>query len=106
MSGVMGQSRRVGRAVLCTPRLTQRVFSARRGLPALPVPATTEALLTGAEKQLSLSPRAALGTCAAQRIISLSVVNAYEGLTEPHYSRWADNLRLFDGPGCAFGAGD
>ena len=42
---VMGQSRRVGWAVLCTPRLTQHVVSARRGLPALPLPATTGALL-------------------------------------------------------------
>src|SRR5208282_3909546 len=41
----MGQSWRVGRAVLCTPKRRYWCAAACRGLPALPPPATTEDLL-------------------------------------------------------------
>ena len=42
---VTGQSRRVGRAVLCAPPRAHNDAPACRGLPALPRPAMTEALL-------------------------------------------------------------
>src|ERR1035441_5905597 len=41
---VTDQSRRVGRAVLCTPKRRPADVPARRAQPDLPLPATTEAL--------------------------------------------------------------
>jgi hypothetical protein len=45
MQAVTGQSWRVGRAVLCTPERRHEGAAACRGLPALPPPSPTDALL-------------------------------------------------------------